>query len=76
MVSCKVDVIRKLTLQHKRKSAIENGRPKSKPRKYNNSHLDVGSHLSCRTERNNLSVLFEARYWPAEACYQICFNVI
>jgi len=26
----------------------------------------LGSHLSCRTERKKLSVLFAARYWPAK----------
>jgi len=36
----------------------------------------VGSHLSCRTERKNHSMLFAARYWPATTCYQISFNVI
>jgi len=41
-VSYKVDVNRKLMLQHKRKSTTENDRPKRKPSKYNNSHLDVG----------------------------------
>jgi len=28
-------------LQHKCKFTIQNDRPKEKPRKYNNSHLDV-----------------------------------
>jgi len=42
VVSYKVDVNRKLTLQHKRKSAIEKDRHERKPRKHNNSHLDAG----------------------------------
>jgi len=42
VVSYEVDANRKQMFQHKRKSAIENNSPKRKPRKYNNSHLDVG----------------------------------
>ena len=38
-VRCKVDVNRKIILQPKRKSAIENDRPKKKSCKYNDSYL-------------------------------------
>jgi len=60
VVSHKVDVNKKLILQPKRKSVIENDRPKKKSCKYNDSYL--GPRLSCRTERKNLSVLFASRY--------------
>ena len=75
-VSYKMDVNRKLMLQRKHKSTIEDDRPKTKSRKYNDSYLDFGSHLSCRMARKNLSVLFAERYWPVRACYLISLNVI
>ena len=41
-VSYKMDVNRKLMLQRKHKSTIEDDRPKTKSRKYNDSYLDFG----------------------------------
>jgi len=65
--SYKMDVSRKLMLQPKPKSAIENDRPKINVASI--TTVIWGSHLSCRMERKNANVLFAARYWPVKACY-------
>jgi len=76
IVSYKVDVNKKIMLQHKHKSAIKMTGLKGNLTSITIVSWMLGSHLSCRTERNNLSVFFAARYWPTEVCYQISFNVI
>ena len=60
VVSYKVDVNRKLILQIKQKSAIENDKPKNKCCKHNDNYLAFT--FTFITERKNLSVLFAARY--------------
>jgi len=47
-------------LQPKRKSKIENNRPKRKSRKYKDSFLDFWFTFSLQNKEEDLSVLFAA----------------
>jgi len=60
VVSYKLNLNKKIILQPKRKSKIENNRPKRKSRKYKDSFLDFWFTFSLQNKEEDLSVLFAA----------------
>jgi len=74
VVSYKVDVNRKLILQTKHKSAIENDKPKNKCCKHNDNYLAFTFIFYNGEEKSQCIVCSKVQV--LKACYQISLSVI
>jgi len=58
-------------LEHNHKSAIENGSPEEKSRKFNSSYLDVGFTFILQNEKEKTQCVVCSKVLPIKAYYQI-----